>query len=164
MGIDYGSKVIIGWEVDYEVILQYMLDHQVGSCDSGFYGKDAKTGKMKYWATQEEANAGVKDTTKKRPDRPWEDREQRQCLCDTCTNGKKACLPEGVYIVQAHPYFDCGQECSTYHISLTDGNSIPLSTLSSITPEAIQRAKEFARTLGCNIDRELYVSSVPHIW
>ncbi len=34
MGVDYTTKLVFGWEVNFEKVIKYLIDNKVGSCSS----------------------------------------------------------------------------------------------------------------------------------
>lgn len=147
MGIDYDSKLIYGYEIDYEKLVKYLIENKAGTCD-GYYkdepeAKDAK-------------KEDIIDIDNKKTYR-------MQCLCGTKHCWKNLKLPEGVYITYSSPYYDCPPEDSNCYIRLNSTDYMTREELLSIKDETIQAAKELAIKLGTT-DKEPSIFSAVHIW
>lgn len=138
MGIDCDSKLIIGWEISYDKLIQYLIDTKAGSCH--YYGNG--------YNTQFPCNCGTMC---------W----SRQTLMDEDSTFS---VPEGVHIRCSRPYYACQPEDCRYFISLTDKNYIDSTTLKNLLNdhELIKRALEFKSKFDDN-DNELQVLSTVDI-
>ncbi len=160
MGIDYDSKLIYGWEIDYETIHDYLIANQVGTC-GGFYVKDPTTGIVKI--VKDDPNLPPPPPAKEKDKYCWPEQEAYQCICACDCLKNKDFLPPGIHIIYSNPHYDCGQEGAIYYVSLVGDEDVTLQQLNAISPETIEQARALAVQFGAE-DDELRLFSVPHIW
>jgi hypothetical protein len=119
MGVDSTAILVFGWSIEYEKILKFLQDNNVGSCCD------------------------------------------YQCFCgESCWDLSK--LPQGCYIIQAHPYFDCKADECIYYVSLINPNkSISLKEINEI--KITEELKQFAISMGAD-DCEPVFDALVNIW
>jgi hypothetical protein len=134
MGIDYDAKLICGWEIDYDKLMDYLTQNKVGTCD-GYY-EEGEDGRVIITCGEKE---GSKESR----------RVYTQCMCgDGCWDNLPPILSKKTFkLVDASPYYDCPREKQKYYVSLC-GDDVPLADIMAVPHETVEEAKKFAEILG----------------
>ena len=92
MAIDYDAMLIYGWKVDGKLLIELLIQGQIGTCD-GWYVKDDETGKV---------TITTSDPTKPSAEKKSKREVGTQCFCGPshCWANAAKVLPKGVTIIQ----------------------------------------------------------------
>jgi hypothetical protein len=90
MGVDYDSKLIIGIQINYQSIVNFLIQNKIGTC------------------------------LKENYDDPKFKLSDQCFCGDDCWKLKDKLIPENLYIIRTSPYYDCKDNECMYFISLVD--------------------------------------------
>ncbi len=119
MGWNYDSGLVVGWEVEHDELVEYLIKHQIGSCQ-GWYLIDKETGEVKIVDYDPDAEENTTEEKKPRLVRV----SGEQCVCGMSEDGecwKEGVFPPGVFFVKSNEYPDnCPDDACRYFVSLTN--------------------------------------------
>lgn len=161
---------IVGWEVKYEKLVKFLIDHRVGTC-RGKYFTNRRDGRVRVVSCEmddEEVGEQVEESMDE--DEIMATSAQAdysgQCFCgngDCWDTFGEGTIPDDAWIIQSKEHFDMDDDEARYHISLLNGTKpVNLSALEKISPENRAAVRAFAVEMGARDEEAKIYAVVSH--